>query len=127
MFDVPGMSLPSRGAWIEIPSHGLRQRIDPSLPSRGAWIEMINAPSLSFLESCRSPHGERGLKYGRSPCNQRRPRRSPHGERGLKYVSTSLMKFAGKSLPSRGAWIEIPWRAWDAIVVAVAPLTGSVD
>ena len=33
-----------------------------SLPSRGAWIE-INQPFLYFFTYRRSLHGERGLKY----------------------------------------------------------------
>ena len=34
--------------------------------------------------------------------------RSPHGERGLKYiVSRSACVLPYRSLPSRGAWIEI--------------------
>ena len=35
------MSLPSRGAWIEISSAEHRTVSRPSLPSRGAWIEII--------------------------------------------------------------------------------------
>ena len=39
---VQRMSLPSRGAWIEIPVGPERQAIHgKSLPSRGAWIEMV--------------------------------------------------------------------------------------
>ena len=55
----------------------------------------------------RSPCGERGLKlslclkyiipFGRSPC----------GERGLKYVKHSFHLKTEKSLPMRGAWIEM--------------------
>ena len=33
---------------------------------------------------CRSPHGERGLKYFVDFVIRRTQRRSPHGERGLK-------------------------------------------
>ena len=33
--------------------------------------------------------------------------RSPHGERGLKYLLSMLWIMSVKSLPSRGAWIEI--------------------
>ena len=35
------LSLPVRGAWIEINQEGLRARNRRSLPVRGAWIEMI--------------------------------------------------------------------------------------
>ena len=33
-------SLPSRGAWIEMPKHSYPGRPQGSLPSRGAWIEI---------------------------------------------------------------------------------------
>ena len=56
-----------------------------SLSSRRAWIEILNLVTYIINTSCRSPHGERGLKstagfdFGKSVgC------RSPHGERGLK-------------------------------------------
>ena len=35
------MSLPSRGAWIEITSKGENPMLKASLPSRGAWIEIV--------------------------------------------------------------------------------------
>ena len=35
-------------------------------------------------------------------------RRSPHGERGLKYSGAEENERVEMSLPSRGAWIEIP-------------------
>ena len=34
------LSLPSRGAWIEISSGSNFDWLEASLPSRGAWIEM---------------------------------------------------------------------------------------
>ena len=33
--------------------------------------------------------------------------RSPHGERGLKFPAASTSRTESRSLPSRGAWIEI--------------------
>ena len=39
--DVSTMSLPVRGAWIEMPDAGGRAVVGlPSLPVRGAWIEI---------------------------------------------------------------------------------------
>ena len=35
------MSLPVRGAWIEIPLYLPYQKYGASLPVRGAWIEII--------------------------------------------------------------------------------------
>ena len=39
-FSAPSMSLPVRGAWIEIPSTCHTKNTALSLPVRGAWIEM---------------------------------------------------------------------------------------
>ena len=56
---------------------------------------------------CRSPHGERGLKS----CFPAVPgfcgRRSPHGERGLKSSLHAAASSVFRSLPTRGAWIEM--------------------
>ena len=76
-------------------------------------------------------------------------RRSPRGERGLKFLLRLLFGKGARSLPSRGAWIEIHWYggfsayneslpsrgAWIEISQIkkpikynrVAPLAGSVD
>ena len=79
------LSLPPRGAWIEIMMAFINTLWLTSLPPRGAWIEICQA-----------------LLFDRFGC-----RRSPHGERGLKYY-VGLVKFGEhKSLPPRGAWIEI--------------------
>ena len=76
-----------------------------SLPVRGAWIEM-GSPHLNWLVNfCRSPCGERGLKY-RLMCYHFRRR---------------------KSLPVRGAWIEIYSLYALLMSSQVAPRAGSVD
>ena len=55
------------------------------------------------------------------------PCRSPYGERGLKYAYFHRAALPLGSLPVRGAWIEINFIR-DAVVIAfVAPRTGSVD
>ena len=56
-------SLPVRGAWIEIPCRCYRRNLRPSLPVRGAWIEIISCIIVGCVASCRSPCGERGLKF----------------------------------------------------------------
>ena len=79
------MSLPMRGAWIEILSEGsddyaeasrspcgerglkfkrLRKALSyrKSLPMRGAWIEINGGDGLCLGLVSRSPCGERGLK-----------------------------------------------------------------
>ena len=47
------MSLPVRGAWIEIISWAEKPRMFESLPVRGAWIE-ITSPLLSIVSDTAS-------------------------------------------------------------------------
>ena len=55
------MSLPSRGAWIEIiPLAAAAPVLITSLPSRGAWIEILCCSWVLDCRHRRSPHGERG-------------------------------------------------------------------
>ena len=62
---------------------------------------------------CRSPHGERGLKSALFISHDtERAGRSPHGERGLKYLWLNTEGEDNRSLPTRGAWIEIAARWW---------------
>ena len=85
-------------------------------------------PNASALLMGRSPHGERGLKS--STLRQgaaRLTRRSPHGERGLKFARDFGANFSARSLPARGAWIEIAKLQKCLIRCQVAPRTGSVD
>ena len=56
------MSLPARGAWIEMEMPVCRAAVSASLPARGAWIEISVLMCSASLSSGRSPHGERGLK-----------------------------------------------------------------
>ena len=42
------LSLPVRGAWIEIPASLARAAAGRSLPVRGAWIEIISAASYKI-------------------------------------------------------------------------------
>ena len=63
------MSLPVRGAWVEIGREQVNIGARSSLPVRGAWVEMHSLRFFCALPQCRSPCGERGLKslilYGR--------------------------------------------------------------
>ncbi len=78
-----------------------------SLPPRGAWIEIGNQPWPFTSHNCRSPHGERGLKSASGLSAASRKSRSPHGERGLKLKGGWIVVHPPLSLPPRGAWIEI--------------------
>ena len=44
-----------------------------SLPTRGAWIKMVLVWISASSSSCRSPHGERGLKLRSRPKSPRFP------------------------------------------------------
>ena len=143
------LSLPARGAWIEMVQTLMREKRLGSLPARGAWIEISARLSLSAC-SCRSPHGERGLKYRSYPlqnegylslpargawiemrfgrAGRRAARRSPHGERGLKsHPRPARSGRQSGSLPARGAWIEMQRCMPICTAEWVAPRTGSVD
>ena len=62
-------------------------RVAKSLSSRRAWIEISLLLISSVFITCRSPHGERGLKFLNNAIFAVVYRRSPHGERGLKFCS----------------------------------------
>ena len=80
------MSLPVRGAWIEMKvNRRYVKSASTSLPVRGAWIEI----ALEIASPTRT--------IGRSPC----------GERGLKSLDIGEVGGENVSLPVRGAWIEI--------------------
>ena len=103
-----GVSLPVRGAWIEICPPKEQEQSAASLPVRGAWIEIDSSKAYSPPFLCRSPCGERGLKSHATRVTIRLACRSPCGERGLKCGQPrKQMHRACKSLPVRGAWIEM--------------------
>ena len=117
-----------------------------SLPVRGAWIEIPGA-GRSHCPSSRSPCGERGLKLlykrtggqraRRSPCGERGLKslltiwarrvwsRSPCGERGLKCTRWKLTARERKSLPVRGAWIEIGCCEQICVIIKSLPVRGA--
>ena len=82
---------------------------------------------ITGIESSRSPHGERGLKFRQRRRQVELVRRSPHGERGLKLMHLVIGGYHWLSLPPRGAWIEIYMFVVGYLVLPVAPPTGSVD
>ena len=101
-----------------------------SLPVRGAWIEILCQVEVLCTPPRRSPCGERGLKCeGRAPLRNAGLCRSPCGERGLKFIRVAARAAAEhQSLPVRGAWIEIVLhRKQLRTRRAVAPRAGSVD
>ena len=63
-----------------------------SLSSWRAWIEMPSVRLGVSATLCRSPHGERGLKFDMSKLPALQRSRSPHGERGLKSRGLSAAR-----------------------------------
>ena len=101
-------SLPVRGAWVEILCVSFRPTRVLSLPVRGAWVEMPCPCAWHDGRRRRSPCGERGLKSD-AACKTFAVayRRSPCGERGLKWCMVDWLDTKSRSLPVRGAWVEI--------------------
>ena len=52
------------------------------------------------------------MKYRNTVLTCRQSCRSPHGERGLKLYGAEIVTEYAESLPARGAWVEIKikWR-----------------
>ena len=83
---VTTLSLPVRGAWVEMQKCALyvsKTRRRSPCGERGLKCESRWQDALAM---CRSPCGERGLKCWRRRFRPPPPAgRSPCGERGLKY------------------------------------------
>ena len=122
------MSLPTRGAWIEIEiiTATLRRGL-LSLPTRGAWIEMDGTLTPEARFDGRSPHGERGLKYVRNKCFERSYPSLPTRGAWIEISRSNHRKGERQSLPTRGAWIEMVISEITLSIAGVAPHTGSVD
>ena len=67
------------------------------------------------------------MKFNGGLAGVNRFSRSPHGERGLKLIAADDVVLPIKSLPPRGAWIEIFRDKYGFWLRRVAPPTGSVD
>ena len=69
-----------------------------SLPARGAWIEISAMGGQGAYVGCRSPPGERGLKYlWYIKAKKIKPCRSPPGERGLKCAYSQRLALCCRS------------------------------
>ena len=97
-----------------------------SLPVRGAWVEMQMLSRTIFSSRRRSPCGERGLKYQSAYKESVYYKSLP--VRGA-WVEMRMTKKANGtiwSLPVRGAWVEIFYTPTAIQSTAVAPRAGSV-
>ena len=80
--------------------------MEGSRPAWDAWIEMNSTKTHRQEDSCRVPHGTRGLK------------------------SAGIVPYIGMRLRSRpawDAWIEISLKRIDRIIARVASRMGRVD
>ena len=102
---VIGVSLSLRRAWIEILTILVMPTTIRSLSLRRAWIEIVRDAPESDRPYCRSPYGERGLKF----------------------VFPDLVPTEHLSLSLRRAWIEISLGFNLQKPNFVALLTESVD
>ena len=100
-------SLPTRGAWIEIPNKRARPCACKSLPTRGAWIEI---PIGSCRATKRRSLPTRGawIEIGWDNL-ELLCRESSLPTRGawIEITATTSFRASTWSLPTRGAWIEI--------------------
>ncbi len=144
------LSLPPRGAWIEISFGFAIARVTQSLPPRGAWIEILIFPSFRLLPYVAPPTGsvDRNLLHS-VEINTLKAVAPPTGSvdrncpmikcivviawslppRGawIEIINQNTFSFPSLSLPPRGAWIEIPAPNPLSERASVAPPTGSVD
>ena len=115
-----------RGLKYNIASYKKRDAV--SLPVRGAWIEIDSLqPPLHSL-SRRSPCGERGLKSYVHMLSPTHPMSLPVRGAWIEIsVTVMLVTLTLRSLPVRGAWIEIQKWMENPPNIGVAPRAGSVD
>ena len=103
------LSLPVRGAWIEM--LGVIRSlfmVRSSLPVRGAWIEITLERYWKTYNHCRSPCGERGLKFDAVRIDGDAGGSLPvRGAWIEMYLVGAIGIITASSLPVRGAWIEI--------------------
>ncbi len=78
-----------------------------SLPMRGAWIEIPQGIVQGSAPRCRSPCGGRGLKYFFFRFDGFRFFVAPHAGAWIEIRRFSQPQVATRVAPMRGAWIEI--------------------
>ena len=98
-----------------------------SLSLRRAWIEIGSKTGTTVRNTCRSPYGERGLKYVLVD-SQTLPHLSLSLRRAwIEMYPVGSAAFMALSLSLRRAWIEIAGGERTQGVANVALLTESVD
>ena len=75
---------------------------------RGAWIEIVTGEKPGITFDRRSPCGERRLKFPNVSTRGGKARSLPMRGAWIEISAGSgNLSFTGTSLPMRGAWIEI--------------------
>ena len=122
------MSLPTRGAWIEIKCPCRPEYTQTSLPTRGAWIEIGTVAAGLTVKASVAPHaGSVDRNSGHFICLQTIYVAPLAGSVDRNISSQSSLVYLCMSLPTRGAWIEISRSQRDFDEYGVAPHAGSVD
>ena len=122
------LSLPPRGAWIEILKMLKVTGTLESRPPRGAWIEIDITKISKYCSSLSLPPRGAWIEIISGFCDGYAKEMSlpPRGA----WIEIPLMVRAteiGSSLPPRGAWIEMFSFSTHRKSLVVAPPTGSVD
>ena len=104
---VVEQSLSSWRAWIEICDSLRRAHVWKSLSSWRAWIEMKTGRMPPTPATCRSPHGERGLKYDSHGAAQDHRRSLSSWRAWIEIRPRPCRCRQFRSLSSWRAWIEI--------------------
>ena len=122
------MSLPVRGAWIEILLFFRRVPTNAtSLPVRGAWIEMADTPTPAPERASLPVRGAWIEIPSESTPQSRKASRSPCGERGLKFAAAvHAIGGRGRS-PCGERGLKYTHDDGTIVVEKVAPRAGSVD
>ena len=79
-----------RGAWVEIRLLMNNIRYKMSLPVRGAWVEMAGSATGAHRAGSRSPCGERGLKSFAAALVRRRPSSLPVRGAWVEMLSSAI-------------------------------------
>ena len=100
---------------------------DLSLPSRGAWIEMLPLAGRGCTRAVAPLAGSVDRNSLPFVGSRSLPVAPLAGSVDRNIFGDFIEALIYKSLPSRGAWIEISRLIYSMKATMVAPLAGSVD
>ena len=100
-------SLPTRGAWIEIPGPVRNPPRRRSLPTRGAWIEIHPGCPVWCGPWSLPTRGAWIEITGTATRPSTKSASLPTRGAWIEIALWGRLKMRSRSLPTRGAWIEI--------------------